>query len=109
MIIHAGGGKVMSEMGNRGKIFREQLITIDDLQDFKLELLSEIRALLNGSGVSLGKKWIKSEEVRKMLGLSIGKLQTLRINGTLPYTKIGGVIYYDHEDIVNMMVSRKIQ
>jgi hypothetical protein len=42
------------------------------------------------------------------LGLSIGKLQTLRINGTLAYTKIGGIIYYDHEDIVKMMESRKI-
>lgn len=100
----------MSEMENRKqKIYREQLITVDDLQDFKLELLSEIKCLLKGTGASLGKKWMKSEEVREMLGLSIGKLQTLRINGTLPFTKIGGVIYYDHEDIVNMMVARKIQ
>lgn len=100
----------MSEMLNRKpKIFREQLITVDDLQDFKLELLNEIKTLLKGNGASLGKKWMKSEEVREMLGLSIGKLQTLRINGTLPFTKIGGVIYYDHEDIVNMMLSRKIQ
>jgi hypothetical protein len=100
----------MSEMENRKmKVYRDQLVTTDDLQDFKLELLSEIKALLQGSGASLGKKWMKSEEVRDMLGLSIGKLQTMRINGTLPYTKIGGVIYYDHQDIVNMMVSRKIQ
>lgn len=100
----------MSEGGNgKVRVYREQLLTFDDLQDFKLELLNEIRNLLKGNGATLGKKWLKSEEVRKMLGVSIGKLQTMRINGTLPYTKIGGIIYYDHEDIVNMMVSRKIR
>lgn len=100
----------MSDMLNRKqRIFREQLITVDDLQDFKLELLNEIKILLKGNGTGLGKKWMKSDEVREMLGLSIGKLQNLRISGTLPYTKIGGVIYYEHEDIVKMMESRKIQ
>lgn len=101
---------VMSESDNRKqKIFREQLITIDDLQDFKLELLTEIKTLLKSNGNTLGKKWLKSEEVREMLGLSIGKLQTLRINGTLAYTKIGGIIYYEHEDIVAMMESHKVR
>ena len=44
-----------------------------------------------------------------MLDVSTGTLQTLRINGTLPYTLIGGVIYYDADDIENMFLSRKFQ
>jgi hypothetical protein len=38
-----------------------------------------------------------------MLGISPGTLQNLRINGTLPYTKVGGVIYYAYEDLIRVM------
>jgi len=84
-----------------------RLLTIDDLLAFKKELLAEIKSLTKGRAAE--KKWLKSTEVRKILGISNGKLLTLRINGTLPYTKIGGVIYYDQEDIDQMFVSRKFQ
>jgi hypothetical protein len=30
-------------------------------------------------------------------------LQTLRINGTIPYTKVGGIIFYDKKDIQQIM------
>jgi hypothetical protein len=38
-----------------------------------------------------------------MLGISPGTLQTLRINGTIPYTKVGGIIFYDKKDIQKIM------
>ncbi|EHQ25081.1 helix-turn-helix domain-containing protein [Mucilaginibacter paludis] len=41
----------------------------------------------------------KSCEVRKMLNISPGTLQNLRINGTLRFTKIGSIMYYKLEDI----------
>ncbi|HYJ65662.1 MAG TPA: hypothetical protein VEV62_18100 [Parafilimonas sp.] len=31
----------------------------------------------------------------------------MRINGTLPYTKIGGVIYYNYDDIQSMLEANK--
>ena len=34
-----------------------------------------------------------------MLNISPGTLQNLRINGTLRFTKMGGIIYYKLEDI----------
>lgn len=34
-----------------------------------------------------------------MLKISPGTLQNLRVNGTLRFTKIGGIIYYSYEDI----------
>lgn len=95
--------------GQNTKIYREQLITVDDLEQFKVELLTEFKTLLKGTGVQPGKKWLKTHEVRKMLGISSGKLLTLRINGTLPYTKIGGVIYYDQDDIQQMFIAKKFQ
>jgi len=32
--------------------------------------------------------------VRKLLGVSNGTLQTLRVNGSLPFSKIGGLYFY---------------
>jgi len=84
-----------------------QILTTDDLREFQEVLLEEIKKLLRQSGVQPAKKWLKSPEVRKMLAISPGTLQNLRINGTLPYTKIGGVIYYDYEDIQKMLADHK--
>jgi len=75
-----------------------ELITKEDLKAFKSELLEEIRAIIQpGKGQS--KQWLKSNEVRKLLNISPGTLQNLRINGTLKYTKIGGIMYYKMEDL----------
>ncbi|SHE35382.1 Helix-turn-helix domain-containing protein [Mariniphaga anaerophila] len=80
-----------------------EIVTTDDLREFKLELIKEFKELLAVHHGQLSKKWIKSWEVRKLLGISPGTLQNLRVNGTLPFTKIGGVIFYDSEDIQKMM------
>jgi len=75
-----------------------ELITKDDLKQFKSDLLQEIKQIMQpGQGQS--KQWLKSNEVRKMLSISPGTLQNLRINGTLRFTKIGGMMYYKLEDI----------
>jgi DNA-directed RNA polymerase subunit F len=75
-----------------------ELITREDLREFKNELLNELKQIMQlGQGQS--KKWLKSSEVRKMLNISPGTLQNLRINGTLRFTKIGSIMYYKLEDI----------
>ena len=84
-----------------------QILTTDDLREFKVEMLEEIKKLLWQNGVHPVKKWLKSPEVRKLLGISPGTIQNLRLNGSLPFTKIGGIIYYDSEDVQKMLLSRK--
>jgi ribonucleotide reductase beta subunit family protein with ferritin-like domain len=75
-----------------------ELITKEDLREFKGELLKEIKQLMQpGQGQSM--KWLKSVEVRKLLGISPGTHQNLRINGTLRFTKVGSIMYYKLEDI----------
>lgn len=78
------------------------ILTVEDLLHFKSELFSELANILK-SGSSAPKKWLKSDEVRNLLKVSPGTLQTLRINGTLQYTKIGGIIYYDYDHIQKTM------
>jgi hypothetical protein len=80
-----------------------EVLTKDDLLHFKQDLLSELRQYLQSPAVESPKKWIKSEEVKKLLKVSPGTLQTLRINRTLQYTKIGGIIYYDYDHIQKIM------
>ena len=75
-----------------------ELITREDLKQFKSELLAEIKQIM-APGQGQSKQWLKSNEVRKLLNISPGTLQNLRINGTLRYTKIGAIIFYKLEDI----------
>ena len=75
---------------------------------FKIELLKEFRQILAVHHGQPSKKWLKSYEVRKLLGISPGTLQNLRINGTLPYTKIGGMMFYDYEDIKKMLKENQV-
>ena len=84
-----------------------QIITTDDLREFKIELLDEISKLFEHKSEVHPKKWLKSNEIRKMLNVSPGTLQTLRINGTLPYTKIGGTHYYNLTDIEKLLSKNK--
>jgi len=86
-----------------------QIVTTDDLRELKLELLEDFKRLLKELGGKSQKKWLKSYEVRKLLSISPGTLQNLRLNGTLPFTKIGGVLYYDHEDIQKILQDNKKQ
>ena len=85
------------------------IITTDDLREFKMELLEDIKELLSKQATGKLKKYLKSSEVRDLLQVSAGTLQTLRINGTLPYTKVGGIIYYDAEEIQNLMTANRVQ
>ena len=86
-----------------------EIITVDDLQQFKQELLTEIAKLFQERSPAPEKRWLKSYEVRKLLGISHGKLQKLRDEGELPFTRIGGVLFYDYEDIDRMIQQHRIQ
>lgn len=79
-----------------------EVLTKEDLEDFKKELLEDIKSLFHSKS-SGQKQWLRSSEVRELLNISSGTLQNLRINGTLRYSKVGGTIYYDFQDIAKLM------
>lgn len=81
-----------------------EIITPADLENFKIDLLREIKALLDDRPRQQ-KRWLKSYQVREILGISAGTLQNMRLNGTLPFSKIGGLIFFD-SDIVNEVMSK---
>lgn len=79
-----------------------EIITREDLDEFRSLLLNDLKQIIQ-SNPQKTKQWLKSNEVRKLLNISPGTLQNLRINGTLSYTKIGGINYYKYDDIVKML------
>ncbi|MDH7459800.1 helix-turn-helix domain-containing protein [Chitinophagaceae bacterium 26-R-25] len=85
------------------KIYASQLVTIDDLQELRKNIVGDLLAALKPSLQQPMKKWLKSHEVRKMLKISLGTLQTLKNNGTIKYSKIGGVHFFDLEEIQKML------
>lgn len=80
-----------------------EIITKDDLQAFRTELLQDLKQILSTVQPTKQKQWLKSPEVRQLLKISPGTLQNLRINGTLRFTKIGSIIYYNYEDIEKLL------
>jgi hypothetical protein len=83
-----------------------QIITLEDLNEFRSQLLNDLKEIIQ-SKPQQTKQWLKSNEVRKLLNISPGTLQNLRINGTLSYTKIGGIMYYNHADIDKLLNGNK--
>jgi hypothetical protein len=76
-------------------------LTYGDLQEFKNNLIIELKEFINPNPEP--KKWVRSLEVRNVLKISPGTLQKLRINGTLNFNQIGGIIYYKYEDIQKLL------
>lgn len=83
-----------------------EVVTKEDLQVLRQQLISDLKALLQCQDNSK-KEWLKSSEVRKLLKISPGTLQTLRVNGTLHPSKIGGILYYKMEEIEKLLNSTK--
>ena len=85
-----------------------EVITREDLNEFRTLLLSDLKEIFNSKSQQT-KLWLKSNEVRKLLNISPGTLQNLRINGTLSYTKIGGTMYYAYADIEKVLELNKVE
>lgn len=85
------------------------IITTDDLREFKLELLSSIKELLNENQTKMMKKeWLRSTQVMDMLQISMTTLQGLRVKGTLPFIKIGGLIFYEAGEIEKVLMENTV-
>jgi hypothetical protein len=107
--------KMEELLPGQSAVTRNRLVTLEDLREFqkelktdlKIELIMAFKAMIADQTQQPAKKWLKSWEVRKLLNLSPGTLQTLRDNGTIPFSKIGGIFYYDPTDIDKEIEKRK--
>lgn len=84
-----------------------EVITKEDLNEFRQLLIADLSTLLEIKPQQQQKKWLKSNEVRELLNISPGTLQNLRINGTLTYTRVGGIIFYESAHIDKLLDGNK--
>lgn len=88
---------------------KDQILTVNEFIELKAQLLYEVRQLVNEVTGKPTKQWLKSQEVIKLLGISPTTLQTLRNNGTIPFTKVGGVVFYSSSEIQQMLEKKKVR
>jgi excisionase family DNA binding protein len=81
-----------------------QVLTLDDLEKFRVQLLIDIENLLCKKQP---KKWLKTPEVMELLGLSEMTIQNMRRRGQIPFRKIGATCYYSAEEIDEYVTKSK--
>jgi hypothetical protein len=85
-----------------------EIITKEDLEIFKEEIFKEMKTLLEQLNIvqlekELDQVFLRSHTVESMLKLSPSKLQHLRLNGTIPFFKLKGVIFYNKKDVIEAL------
>ncbi len=80
------------------------LITKEDLLKVKQEIITEtieeLKKLLQGQ---TDPEYIKSKDVKRILGCSDSKLGALRKTEKLPWYKLQGTLYFKTEDVYKLM------
>jgi len=84
---------------------KNNLVTLQDLHNMKDEIISKLEAMT--CNTTTNKEWLRSAEAMEMLGVSTGTLQNFRINDDIPFTKIGGTLYYERKAILKVLKDNK--
>ena len=63
-----------------------------------MQLLNDLRQMLESKEGKLIKPWLKNSEVRKLLNISSNTIQRLRTAGKLRSSKVGGIHYLSSLD-----------
>jgi hypothetical protein len=87
-------------------MFKNQniIITNPDIIEGLARDVKELKTLVqekNRRGAVLD--LLRTDEVKLLLKLKDSSLSTLRSNGTIPFTKVGGTIYYLRKDIESIV------
>ena len=87
------------------------MVTKEDLRQFGLELLGNIGNLITqtkeGNSDVTEQEWIKSKQVRKLMNMSPGSVQNLRVTEKVRYKKIVGSYYYNKADLLKLFTDEK--
>lgn len=81
----------------------EEIITKDDLRQFGLQLLDKMRIIVQETTPAQTElaqpEWLKSKAVKKLLDISAGSVQNLRVTQKVRFKKVLGSYYYNKEDL----------
>ena len=83
------------------------MVTMQEMMVLKVEILREIRTLMQATPHLRQGDLLKTWEVRQMLGISLATLRNMRDQGKIEYTKIGGLLFYRKQHIVDLIEENK--
>lgn len=66
-------------------------------------LREELKAEIVNNRNKLTETWLDNQEVMEVLKISPRTLQAMRDSGTLPFSKVGGKIYYKASDVEKLL------
>ncbi|MEO8238448.1 MAG: DNA-binding protein [Flavobacterium sp.] len=82
------------------------IVTKDDLRQFGLLLINDIREIVEKVETiekdTVYPEWLKSRVVRKLMDMSPGSLQNLRVTGKIRFKKVLGSYYYNKTDLMDL-------
>lgn len=82
------------------------VVTKDDLRQFRMLLINDIRKILQEAETdeknNFQADWLRSQAVRKLLDISSGSVQNLRVTNKVRFKKVLGSYYYNREDLKNL-------
>lgn len=76
--------------------------------DFKI-IMAYLSTLNKTKLDNFKESWIDAQDVMQTMHISKRTLQSLRDNGTLPYSRINGKFYYKVADVENLLESNYSQ
>ena len=82
-----------------------EIVTIEDLEEFRIRLLTDLAKLMRKPDPV--EPLLRSAQVRKLLNISSGTLQKLRVKGILRYTRLDGSFRYRLADVEQALESLK--
>lgn len=80
----------------------EELATRKDLLNLRQELLNEFNNIVE-KHLKNDKEWLRSHEVKELLGISTGTLHNLIAKGTLKPKRVGHILYFSMNDLRQLM------
>lgn len=82
-----------------------EILTKDDLLAFRNLLLGDLRQLLKEAAAGQPEpiEGYKTKHVRRILGCSVNKLVSLRVNRKIRTKKVGGTLYYNKDDVKRLL------
>lgn len=83
------------------------VITAEDLERQLQKVVDEVKSAVTNNNSS-NVRWIRSKQVKELLGISDSKLQTMRINRSITYSQIDGTYFYDKESILSLLEQNKV-
>lgn len=80
-----------------------EIVTREDLQLFRIQLLGDLKELLKSQPANVEKKWLKGRDVKQLLNISSNTLQGLRVSGKIRFSRVGSILYYRYEDLQKLL------